>query len=63
MLFSIHATLPDGTTLFRGRLNYVPRTGEEIEVNGFVFVVKKVRYTFKEGTHNETYISLLVERI
>ena len=61
--YKVYATLSDGTMVFNGAMNYVPRKGEEIEANGYVFVVKNVRYILKDGTDYENNVRLQLEQI
>jgi hypothetical protein len=62
MQFDIKAILVDGSTVFCATMNYLPRKDEEIEINGFVFTVKKVRYVFEEGLRHGTKVLLLLEQ-
>lgn len=48
MTFNIHAALANGSTVFTATLNYLPRLDEEIEVNGHVFVIKRIRHLIRE---------------
>lgn len=62
MQFCVEAIYTDETLVFRGVMNYIPRIGEEIEINGYVFVVENVRYIFEEGTNQSTKVRLLLSR-
>lgn len=61
--YKVYATLSSGEMVFDGEMNYVPRKGEEIEANGYVFVVENVRYILKDGMDYENNVRLQLERI
>ena len=63
MQYHIYATLSDGRMVFNGTLNYVPRINEEVEANGHVFVVQKVRYVLKEGTTYANFVELRLKEV
>ena len=62
MQFYIEAVYTDGTIVFRSCMNYIPRIGEEIEINGYVFVVKNIRYIFEEGSNQGTKVHMLLSK-
>lgn len=62
MQFYVKAIYTDGTMVFQGCMNYVPRIGEEIEINGYVFVVENIRYVFEEGTNQGTKVRMLLSK-
>lgn len=63
MQYQVYATLSNGSMVFNGTMNYVPRVGEELEVNGHVFTVSNVRYVLKEGACYNTYVRLLLTQV
>lgn len=50
MQFDIQGILPNGSMAFSGVMHFIPRKGEEIYVNGYLYVVENVRYVLTEGT-------------
>ena len=42
----------DNYRVFSGLANFVPRKGEELQINGAIFVVKYVRYLMSAGISN-----------
>ena len=63
MLFNIRGDLKNGYNVFTGTLNFLPRVGEEIEANGYVYKVLSVRYIIKEGSYYGTTVHLLLEQV
>ena len=62
MNFNVRADLSTGYNVFQGTFNYVPRIGEEIEANGYIFKVVNVRYILKEGSYYGTPVRLTLEQ-
>lgn len=63
MVFNIRGDLKNGCNVFTGTLNFVPRIGEEIEANRYVFKVLNVKYIINEGTYYEIPVRLLLEQV
>lgn len=63
-MFEVHAFLVKPyKTIFNGRVNYLPRIGEEISVNFDVFRVKNIRYILEGGTTNKTEVLISLELV
>lgn len=58
MQFNVHATLLNGATVFQGFMNYIPRKGEEVDINGHVLSVENVRYILKDYPQAHTQVLL-----
>lgn len=63
MRFRIHAILTNGVTVFDGTFYFIPQKGDELEVNGYKFIVKKVTYVMQNGTYSEQPVKLLLEML
>ena len=63
MQYNVYAALANGSMVFNGTMTYIPRKGEEIDVNGHIFMVSSVRYVLKEGASYATYVRLLLTQI
>jgi hypothetical protein len=48
-MFKVRGIMPNGTQILDGTMNFVPRVGEEIDANGYIYVVENVRYIFRQG--------------
>ena len=53
----------DGTYVFSMQTGYVPRQNEEIEIDGYVYVVKYVRYSLSRGNFSTQNVQLGLVRI
>lgn len=49
--------------VFNMQTNYVPRQNEEIEIDGYIYVVKYVRYNLSYGNFTTQNVHLGLERI
>lgn len=58
MQYNIVARLANGFFVFSANTGWVPNKGDELEINGNVFVVDKVRYKLSEGTTYNTKVEL-----
>lgn len=53
----------DGTYVFSMQTGYVPRQNEEIEIDGYVYVVKYVRYNLQHRNFSTQNVQLGLARI
>ena len=49
--------------VFNMQTNYVPRQNEEIEIDGYVYVIKYVRYNLSHGDFSTQNVQLGLVRI
>ena len=63
MSFTVRADLRNGHNVFQGTLNFIPRVGEEIETNGYIFKVVNARYILREGSYYGTPVKLTLEQV
>ena len=63
MTYHIYAALANGAMVFDGTTNFVPRKGEEFDINGRIFTVSNVRYILREGTTYGTQVRLLLTQL
>lgn len=53
----------DGTYVFSMQTGYVPRQNEEIEIDGYVYAVKYVRYNLQHGNFSTQNVQIGLVRI
>lgn len=53
----------NGTYVFNMQTGYVPRQNEEIEIDGYVYVVEYVRYVLQHGDFSTQNVRLGLTRI
>ncbi len=53
----------DGSYIFNMQTGYVPRQNEEIEIDGYIYVVKYVRYNLSNGRISMINVHLGLARI
>lgn len=59
MRFNIVGVLATNNSyVFSFQTNYVPRQYEELDINGFVYVIKYVRYKLTEGSSSVQNVQL-----
>ena len=64
MKFNINGVaVKDGTRVFSMQTGYVPRQNEELEIDGYVYVVKYVRYNLHVGSFTMQNVQLGLDRI
>lgn len=59
----IGVSAKDGTYVFSMQTGYVPRQNEELEIDGYVYVVKYVRYSLSHGNFTTQNVQLGLARI
>ena len=52
-----------GAYVFNMQTGYVPRKNEELEIDGYIYVVKYVRYTLSHGDFSIQNVRLGLDRI
>ena len=50
-----------GQEKFNGTLNFVPRVGEELQIDGWMYIVKNVRYIVRTGIHAGSRIQVILD--
>ena len=58
MQFKVYAVRANGTVVFDKTLSYIPRKGEEMQIDGCVFVVENVRYVISTHGLGDGYVKL-----
>lgn len=59
----IGVSAKDGTYVFNMQTGYVPRQNEELDIDGYVYVVKYVRYNLSGGRTSTINVHLGLDRI
>lgn len=63
MKFNVNGvSVKDGTNVFSMQTFYVPRQNEELEIDGYVYVVKYVRYNLTVGNFSTQNVQLGLAR-
>lgn len=59
----IGVSAKDGTCVFSMQTGYVPRQNEELNIDGYIYVVKYVRYDLSHGNYTTQNVQLGLARI
>ena len=59
----IGVSAKDGAYVFSMQTGYIPRQNEELEIDGYVYVVKYVRYNLSHGNFTTQNVQLGLARI